>query len=252
VALVMIVTGLSVPSAGAYPKYRQNANGGYCVECHGHFVDDSSPQGTVFPGQGKMGMHMNTMGTDCFLCHDVLGEVPDLDFSAGTANNPGLGCNGCHGRDYGGAIGVSAVGLRAHHVANNVSLCLDCGHGSDPPPLPENVLPPYYGTPDTLVTDPCNPLLPSELYGENFSLDTDNHQGQDNDGDNLYDENDPDCAGCPWDCGDPSDGVVNVIDFLALLAQWGQVGSSCDFGSGGVGVGINEFLDLIANWGQCP
>jgi hypothetical protein len=46
--------------------------------------------------------------------------------------------------------------------------------------------------------------------------------------------------------------VVNVIDFLALLAQWGQVGSSCDFGSGGVGVGINEFLDLIANWGQCP
>ena len=56
---------------------------------------------------------------------------------------------------------------------------------------------------------------------------------------------------CPWDCGN-GDGVVGINDFLALLAQWGSIGTSCDFGLGPPGVGINEFLDLLANWGPCP
>ncbi|MHC4218928.1 MAG: DNRLRE domain-containing protein [Planctomycetota bacterium] len=55
---------------------------------------------------------------------------------------------------------------------------------------------------------------------------------------------------CPWDCALPSDGEVNVVDFLALLAQWGQVGVSCDFDGGGVS--ITEFLAMLANWGPCP
>jgi hypothetical protein len=249
-ALAAVLIGVSLESAWGYPAYREDQNGGYCVECHGHFIDDTSPQGTQFPGQGKMGMHMDTMGTDCFLCHTVLGEVPLIGSSAGTPNNPGLGCDGCHGRDYGGAVGVSGIGLRRHHINNDVTNCdnHNC-HPNDPEPLPENVMPPYYGTPDTLVTDPCN--LP-DAYGENFSLDLDNHRGQDNDGDNLYDENDPDCAGCAWDCGDPPDGQITVVDFLALLGQWGQIGTSCDFGSGLPGVGINEFLDMMAHWGPCP
>ncbi len=54
---------------------------------------------------------------------------------------------------------------------------------------------------------------------------------------------------CPWDCGD-QDGTVGIVDFLALLGQWGQVGSSCDFDGGGVG--IVSFLDLLGNWGPCP
>ncbi len=54
---------------------------------------------------------------------------------------------------------------------------------------------------------------------------------------------------CPWDCGD-NDGNVGIVDFLALLAQWDQVGSSCDFDGGGVG--IVDFLKLLANWGPCP
>ncbi|MHC4767646.1 MAG: hypothetical protein ACYTEI_02915 [Planctomycetota bacterium] len=70
----------------------------------------------------------------------------------------------------------------------------------------------------------------------------------------VTDDNDngiPDeCEACPWDCGVPSDGVVNVVDFLALLAQWGQVGTSCDFN--GDGVNINDFLVQLANWGPCP
>jgi hypothetical protein len=36
---------------------------------------------------------------------------------------------------------------------------------------------------------------------------------------------------------------------LALLAQWSQVGTPCDFNGGGVG--ITDFLDLLANWGPC-
>jgi hypothetical protein len=55
---------------------------------------------------------------------------------------------------------------------------------------------------------------------------------------------------CPWDCGDPADGSVNIVDFLALIAQWGQVGTSCDVNGGGVDV--TDFLEMIANWGPCP
>ncbi|MHC4219794.1 MAG: sialidase family protein [Planctomycetota bacterium] len=68
----------------------------------------------------------------------------------------------------------------------------------------------------------------------------------DDNGNGIPDE----CEGCPWDCGDPPDGVVNVIDFLTLLAQWGQVGASCDFD--GDGVSVNDFLAQLANWGSCP
>ena len=56
---------------------------------------------------------------------------------------------------------------------------------------------------------------------------------------------------CPADCGD-GDGIVAIVDFLALLGQSDAVGSSCDFGLGAQGVGIEEFLDLLANWGPCP
>ncbi len=60
----------------------------------------------------------------------------------------------------------------------------------------------------------------------------------------------PAAAPCPWDCEPTPDGKVGINDFLEVLAQWGQVGSSCDFVGGGVG--INAFLDLLANWGLCP
>jgi hypothetical protein len=55
---------------------------------------------------------------------------------------------------------------------------------------------------------------------------------------------------CPWDCGEPANKGVDVVDFLALLAQWGQAGTTCDFDGGGVGV--TDFLTLLAHWGPCP
>ncbi|MHC4419508.1 MAG: M12 family metallo-peptidase [Planctomycetota bacterium] len=60
-----------------------------------------------------------------------------------------------------------------------------------------------------------------------------------------------DCsADCPWDCQATPDGSVNVADFLAILAQWGQYGTSCDFD--GYGVGVADFLAVLAHWGYCP
>jgi hypothetical protein len=55
---------------------------------------------------------------------------------------------------------------------------------------------------------------------------------------------------CPWDCAEPADGLVSVLDFLAMLAQWGQPAAPCDFDGGGVSV--TDFLVLLANWGPCP
>ena len=58
--------------------------------------------------------------------------------------------------------------------------------------------------------------------------------------------------GCPWDCDGSNDEAVGVDDFLATLAQWGQIGSPCDFDVGAPGVGVDEFLDVLENWGRCP
>ena len=55
---------------------------------------------------------------------------------------------------------------------------------------------------------------------------------------------------CPWDCGD-GNGIVDTVDFLAVLAKWGQVGTPCDFGLGNPGVDTPDFLKLLANWGPC-
>jgi hypothetical protein len=55
---------------------------------------------------------------------------------------------------------------------------------------------------------------------------------------------------CPGDCAFPPDKVVNVVDFLALIAQWGGPGS-CDLDGNGT-VNVVDFLALIGVWGPCP
>jgi len=55
---------------------------------------------------------------------------------------------------------------------------------------------------------------------------------------------------CPWDCSGDNDGTVGIVDFLALLGEWDQPDTPCDFDGGGVG--IVDFLKLLANWGPCP
>ena len=45
-----------------------------------------------------------------------------------------------------------------------------------------------------------------------------------------------------------ADGIVGILDFLALLAMWGQGNVAADLDMDGM-VGINDFLLLLANWG---
>lgn len=184
---------LSTP-AGAYPRYNSG-----CQNCHGKFDGGVSPKGTQFPSDDKHEMHRNGsfMATDCNLCH-TKGDNrnPFLGSSDGTNDTPGFGCTGCHGRaEDAGNDSVSAglgAGLRQHHVNSGVTVCATCHMDANPSnytPVGEDVPPPYYGSVDTNVDDPCN--RPPDFL-ENWS--TGDTAGTDNDGDRIYDEADPDCV----------------------------------------------------------
>ncbi|MEW6251528.1 MAG: multiheme c-type cytochrome [Planctomycetota bacterium] len=236
--------------AHAYERYDQG-----CNTCHGSFSGSTSPKGTVFPSGSKHTMHRSSsyMATACNLCH-VSGSYSPvyLGHSAGTANNPGVGCNGCHGENYGGTIGHSGVGLRRHHALHNVSSCAGC-HQNDPLVPAENVKPTYYHTADTRADDACN-AAPG--YLENWSVgDTD---GLDNDGDGFRDALDRDCGSRgPGDLN--CDGAVNFGDINPfVIALSDPAGHQAAFpgcallhgdcnGDGHVDFGdINPFVALLA------
>ena len=172
--LVIAIAGVS---SLAFDRYKDDAKtaGSNCSECHGDFTSTNSPKGTVFPSGSKHEMHRaaTSMNTDCNLCH-LSGDNrnPYTWKSDGTANNTGLGCSGCH----------EGPGLREHHLANGITLCFDC-HIPEVP-SPENVKPPYYGTPDTKADNPGNTVLAANT-NENWSVG--DFIGLDNDGNNLYD-----------------------------------------------------------------
>ena len=164
--------------------------------------------------------------------------------------NPGSGCTGCHGRDYGGVLGDSGVGLRAHHAANGVTECAIC-HANDPMPVGEDILPTYYGTFDTNVFSSCND---EPFFSEDWTIG--DGLGLDNDGDNLYDGDDPDCGGmlpCPGDTN--GSGTVDTVDLLGMLGAWGSSDPTFDIAPQPDGDGIVNVVDLLlllGNWGDCP
>ena len=180
VAVCIGVLGLVawLSEAEAYERYNDG-----CQNCHGAFTDGTSLKGSVFPGDNKHDMHNDNAGmnADCNLCHTQGdGRDPWIGSSDGTATNPGIGCTGCHDGD----------GLRAHHAVNEITICAPC-HPSDPPPPAENVTPTYYGTADCNVDQPCNTVAAADV-NENWTVG--DFIGLDNDGDGLYDANDPDCG----------------------------------------------------------
>jgi hypothetical protein len=190
--LVASTVGLAIavlvgwlPLAEAYERY----NGG-CQNCHGAFTDSTSTKGSVFPGGNKHDMHNDNSAMDaaCDLCHTQGDDRdPFIGSSDGTNDNPGVGCNGCH----------NAPGLRAHHAVNSVTNCMIC-HPSDPTPPAENQIPTYYGTADSNVDNPCNTVAQADL-NENWTVG--DFIGLDNDGDGLYDADDPDCGQTPGEVG---------------------------------------------------
>ncbi|MHC4273250.1 MAG: M20/M25/M40 family metallo-hydrolase [Planctomycetota bacterium] len=60
-----------------------------------------------------------------------------------------------------------------------------------------------------------------------------------------------------FDCEDPcpadvnGDGAVDVVDFLGLLAAWGDPGGPADINDDG-SVDVVDFLQLLSEWGPCP
>jgi len=191
------------------------------------------------------------MATACNLCHTSSdNRNPYIGFSDGTADNPGLGCVGCHGRvEDEGHDSISAgrgAGLRQHHTNAGVSSCSLCHSDANPAnytPVGEHVFPPYYGTNDTNADEPCNPVRQAGI-NENWTAG--DFIGLDNDGDGLYDTADPDCPVNQPPVSDPNgpysgtagipvqfDGSgSNDTDGTIVAYEW-------DYGDGSTGAGVN-------------
>lgn len=136
-----------------------------CRTCHPTF------QGG--PGNALHDLHVGStqMTTNCMLCHTQIGDIPDINDSGESVS-----CTGCH----------KPQGLWEHHLGASIT-CTPC-HSTWPTPDPENTLPPNYTRPDVALTDPC--LVDPTMGGEDYSGDG---SGLDNDGDDLYEADDPDC-----------------------------------------------------------
>ncbi len=224
ILLLFIITtatfAMLVPDADAYRRYNDG-----CQNCHGEFSSGVSPKGTIFDYHSinKQEMRRNPYGmsSKCMLCH-AGGDKnnPYIGFSKGTSTNPGLGCVGCQGREedagHDSASAGLGAGLRQHHFnANKVvytvngpvssQICADCHSDANPAnytPVGEHVKPIYYGTKDTFANNPCNSIMQHEI---NENWDFFDFEGLDNDGDGLYDLNDPDCQTAEIDCFDNID-----------------------------------------------
>ncbi|MDH3214210.1 MAG: hypothetical protein OEM05_17160, partial [Myxococcales bacterium] len=227
----------AVPTALAYPTYTS------CEPCHGGFRSSPyiSPIDGANWGDDLHDVHRQTMlGSDCNTCHLGGFSPVSLGASAGGTGLEPIGCVGCHGRneDMGGdgASPGRGAGLRQHHWIAGISTCVGCHSDSNPAnwtPVGEDVLPPYYFTPDpshpNKPTDPCSPAGEEDYAGD---LD-----GLDNDGDDLWDTADPDCAPAA-ECGngvieageDCDDGNTQDGDCCDALCTFEPGGSSCENG----------------------
>jgi hypothetical protein len=161
-------------------------------------VDETEPDEEI----GLHDIHRHIMldklsGSRCDTCHTrPPGFYPVfLNSSTATDLEP-ISCMGCHGRseDAGNdsISGGLGAGLRQHHTNAGVTDCKTCHADADPAnytPVGENVLPPFYFTPDpefpNKPTDPCNQHREEDYAGR--------RQGLDNDGDGRYDKRDRDC-----------------------------------------------------------
>jgi cysteine-rich repeat protein len=173
-----------------------------------------------------MGAHDDVVN-DCDACHSGSGRKVVSLSSSDSLTFP-MSCIGCHGRTEDGAAEPGA-GLREHH---NQAVAFDCTTGchTDVVPVGEDVLPPNYGT---LSIDPCNP---GPAFSENFPANPDGIAlgGLDNDGDLLYDGEDPDCAACGNGIVDPGedcdDGNTLDGDCCSATCQFEAADSPCPDG----------------------
>jgi hypothetical protein len=148
----------------------------------------------------------------CDVCHqdrNTVGRYPVLIAHSASSQLEPISCMGCHGREEDeGNDNIShglGAGLRQHHTNAGITECKTCHSDADPAnytPVGENVLPPYYFTPDpefpNKPTDPCNQRRAEDYAG--------GPKGLDNDGDGKYDMGDRDCNAGRKSDGDSDSG----------------------------------------------
>jgi hypothetical protein len=230
-------------TSAAYEYYSSSKSGGNCRTCHGDFLAASYVSKVDGQLWGNLhDLHQTKVSNDCTTCHDPGPKYPNrIGSSAGGTGLPGLGCVGCHGRAEDNVAANPSfpngygAGLRRHHTTKGTTLCGGCHQDAIPAsytPVGENVLPPYYANPGSghpnMPTSPCNP---GPAYTENMAGTT---LGLDNDGDGLYDMQDPDCSCAPTtcvaagkDCGTISDGCGATLDCGGCGASESCVANLC-------------------------
>jgi len=202
IILVCMVTAVLPTAVSAYDQYSENGDDTNCAGCHGDFRSNlyiSAVDGQVWGNLHNL--HRSTMlSGDCDACHLASGKFPaPLAQSAGGSGLDPIACMGCHGRAEDNVVGNpefpngAGAGLRQHHTNADVADCLNCHEDADPAnytPVGEETLPPYYANPGTghaaIPTAGCNDDGSENFAGLAIGLD--------NDGDLLYDTDDPGCS----------------------------------------------------------
>jgi hypothetical protein len=229
--------------AAAYESYHNPSTPGTgnCATCHPGFV-----------GGPSLPLHaLHTGGTDpitsnCNLCHTGPTRDNPLTMWSGGTGGGNLGCMGCHGLDYGETIQAnyrtfntaglhkqSGYGLRRHHARVGIAICATC-HTNDVnvAPYGENVVNTglgftthYYTRADVRIrgaaANPCN--------NEDTLNDADS-RGLDNDGDGVYDADDPDCTGAPVTVSFTTTSTNTIISWPFTYDGW-HVQVSTNLGS---------------------
>ena len=192
-SIIFILTlAFLVSDAAAYETYTD------CSNCHGGFTAASYSSlaaakvaNPAWSG-GLHNLHRNSstqspagmLNGNCNACHFGTSRATVYMYQSSAAAPFNQSCSGCH----------DGPGLRAHHENSGADTCYDCH--SDPAPDPENMLRPVYaaamGTTSgtTGVNNPCS----STAAGFEGRLADVATIGLDNDGNLLYDQNDPACA----------------------------------------------------------
>ena len=235
---------LRTPEVAAFESYHDPAlaDAGYCTSCHTGFAAGKNDTTHKLHTGGTSAL--GTITSNCDLCHTGSGRDNPLTLwsAEDDAVTPGLGCAGCHGRDYGETIGANhqgfpitglpkagTWGLRQKHQDSGVpgtAACQSC-HGTSTTPLSEDIEPPYYARADVNVSDSCADLL-------------------DNDGDGLLDAADPDCVSNVAPTSDPNGpytgttGIAVAFDGSGSSDSDGSIVSyDWDFGDTTTGTGMS-------------
>jgi hypothetical protein len=194
------------------------------------------------------------MSEDCDGCHDGAGTTGD-QVNLSSSFDGGISCMGCHGREE--DIGNDSIspgrgaGLRQHHHNIGVFACVGCHDDSNPAnytPVGEDVMPPFYFTPD-----PVHPYKPTDSCDLDETESVFGLTGLDNDGDGLYDTDDPDCVNCyayDLDC----DGGVDIADIMLVASRWHTSSEDqnydplYDFDNDG-DIDVVDVMQVAAQWG---